>query len=131
MKKSIAIILSAALLLMTLTACGSTAASATSEETAQSVTESSAAPSGDMPGEPPEGNPPGDPPDGNGGPGGTPPGDPPDGNGGPGGFDGGMPGSALEEAARILIIPAWWRSAPQTARVARLMPAALLTKAPF
>ena len=92
MKKSIAIILSAALLLMTLTACGSTAASATSEETAQSVTESSAAPSGDMPGEPPEGNPPGDPPDGNGGPGGTPPGDPPDGNGGPGGFDGGMPG---------------------------------------
>ena len=92
MKKSIAIILSAALLLMTLTACGSTAASATSEETAQSVTESSAAPSGDMPGEPPEGNPPGDSPDGNGGPGGTPPGDPPDGNGGPGGFDGGMPG---------------------------------------
>ena len=77
---------------MTLTACGSTAASATSEETAQSVTESSAAPSGDMPGEPPEGNPPGDSPDGNGGPGGTPPGDPPDGNGGPGGFDGGMPG---------------------------------------
>ena len=82
MKKSIAIILSAALLLMTLTACGSTTASATSEEAAQSITESSAAPSGDMPGEPPEGNPPGDPPDGNGGPGGTP----------PSGFGGGMPG---------------------------------------
>ena len=81
MKKSIAIILSAALLLMTLTACGSTAASATSEETAPSITESSAATSSDMPGEPPEGTPPGDPPDGNGGPGGTP----------PGGFGGGMP----------------------------------------
>ena len=97
MKKSIAIILSAALLLMVLTACGNTTASATSEETAPSITESSAAPSGDMPGEPPEGNPPGDPLDGNGGPGGTPPGDPPDGNGGPGGtppggFGGGMPG---------------------------------------
>ena len=84
MKKSIAIILSAALLLMTLTACGSTAASATSEETAPSITESSAVPSSDMPGEPPEGTPPGDPPDGNGGPGGTP----------PGGFGGGMPGGA-------------------------------------
>ena len=84
MKKSIAIILSAALLLMTLTACGSTAASATSEETAPSITESSAATSSDMPGEPPEGTPPGDPPDGNGGPGGTP----------PGGFGGGMPGGA-------------------------------------
>ena len=82
MKKSIAIILSAALLLMTLTACGSTTASATSEEAAQSITESSAAPSGDVPGEPPEGNPPGDPPDGSGGPGGTP----------PGGFGGGIPG---------------------------------------
>ena len=84
MKKSIAIILSAALLLMTLTACGSTADSATSEETAPSITESSAATSSDMPGEPPEGTPPGDPPDGNGGPGGTP----------PGGFGGGMPGGA-------------------------------------
>ena len=84
MKKSIAIILSAALLLMTLTACGSTAASATSEETEPSITESSAATSSDMPGEPPEGTPPGDPPDGNGGPGGTP----------PGGFGGGMPGGA-------------------------------------
>ncbi len=82
MKKSITIILSAALLLMTLTACGSTAASAISEETAQTTTESSAAPSGDLPGESPEGTPPGDPPDGNGGPGGTP----------PGGFGGGMPG---------------------------------------
>ena len=84
MKKSIAIILSAALLLMTLTACGSTAAAATSEENAPSITESSAATSSDMPGEPPEGTPPGDPPDGNGGPGGTP----------PGGFGGGMPGGA-------------------------------------
>ena len=97
MKKTIALILSAALLLMILTACGNTTASATSEETAPSITESSAAPSSDLPGEPPEGNPPGDPPDGNGGPGGTPPGDPPDGNGGPGGtppggFGGGMSG---------------------------------------
>ena len=82
MKKTIALILSAALLLMILTACGNTTASATSEETAPSITESSAAPSSDMPGEPSEGNPPGDPPDGNGGPGGTP----------PGGFGGGMPG---------------------------------------
>ena len=115
MKKPIAIILSAALLLMTLmtlTACGSTTASAASEETAAATTESSAAPTDDLPvetlegnppGDPPDGNagpdgtPPGDPPDGNGGPDGTPPGDPPDGNGGPGGtppggFGGGMPG---------------------------------------
>ncbi len=88
MKKSIALILSAALLLMTLTACGSSAASSTSEETAPSITESSAAPSGDMQGEPPEGTPPGDPPDGNGGPGGTPPG------GFGGGISGGGPGGS-------------------------------------
>ena len=101
MKKTIAITLSAALLLMTLTACGNTTASAASEEAAPSITELSAFPSGDMPGEPPEGMLPGDPPDGNGGPGGTPPGDPPDGNGGPGGtppggFGGGPGGSSAD-----------------------------------
>ena len=71
MKKALAMILSAVLLLTTLTVCGGTA-SATAE-----------APGG----EPPEGMPPGDPPGGfGGGPGGTPPGDPPDGfGGGPGG----------------------------------------------
>ena len=64
MKKIIAIILSTILLLMAITACGSTAVSAASQP---------AAPSGDLPGAPP---------DGRGGPGGTP----------PGGFGGGMPG---------------------------------------
>ena len=93
MKKSIALILSAALLLMTLTACGSSAASSTSEETAPSITESSAAPSGDMQGEPPDGTPPGDPPDGNGGPGGTPPG------GFGGGISGGGPGGSSADIA--------------------------------
>ena len=86
MKKFIAIILSAALLLMTLTACGSSATSATSEEAAQPITETSAAPSGEMHGEPPEGN---------------PPGDPPDGNGGPGGSGGGMPGGPGGSSADI------------------------------
>ena len=86
MKKFIAIILSAALLLMTLTACGSSATSATSEEAAQPATETSAAPSGEMHGEPPEGN---------------PPGDPPDGNGGPGGSGGGMPGGPGGSSADI------------------------------
>ena len=117
MKKYFAIVLSAALLLMTLTACGSASAAADSENPAidaqteaLSAEEIHGAPSGEMPGEPPEGTPPGDPPedgpggtppekpDGNGGPGGTPPGGLPEGmNGGPGGtppggFGGGMPG---------------------------------------
>ena len=82
MKKTIATILSAALLLMTFTACGNTAASAASEETAPSITKSIEVPSGEMPGEPPEGAPHGDPHDRNGGPDGTP----------PGGFGGGIPG---------------------------------------
>ena len=84
MKKLIALILSTALLLMTLTVCGTAAASAAGTAATASA-ESSGAPSGDMPGEPPAGGPGGTPPekpDGNGGPGGTP----------PGGFGGGMPG---------------------------------------
>ena len=119
MKKKLAWILSAALLLMALTACGSTVAAADSGNTvtdaqteALSAENNHGAPSGEMPGEPPEGTPPGEPPeggpggtppakpDGNGGPGGTPPGDPPEGMSGgpggtpPGGFGGGMPGGS-------------------------------------
>jgi hypothetical protein len=109
MKKILAVILSAALLLTTLTACGGTATQATEESTAaQTETVEAAAATetteaaeavestgADAPG----GMPPGNPPDGNGGPGGTPPGDPPDGNGGPGGtppggFGGGPGGSS-------------------------------------
>ena len=89
MKKALAMILSAVLLLTTLAVCGGTA-SATAE-----------APGG----EPPEGMPPGDPPGGfGGGPGGTPPGDPPGGFGGgpggtpPGGFGGGPGGSSADIA---------------------------------
>ena len=114
MKKILAVILSAALLLTTLTACGGTATQATEESTAtQTETVEAAAatetteaaeavestgadaPGGMPPGDPPDGmpggTPPGDPPGGM--PGGTPPGDPPDGNGGPGGFGGGPGGS--------------------------------------
>ena len=88
MKKILATALTAALLLMTFTAIGSTAVFAISDNTETSF----------VPGNPPEGTPPGEPPEGmNGGPGGTPPGDPPDGmNGGtpPGGFGGGKPGGS-------------------------------------
>ncbi len=101
MKKRIAVLLSAVLLLMALTACGSTEAWADSQAGPPALPDSGA-PAGEMPGEPPEGDPPGAPPDGNGGPGGTPPGDPPDGNGGgtpPGGFGGGMPGGPGRSSA--------------------------------
>ncbi|MDO5459063.1 MAG: hypothetical protein Q4F32_05445, partial [Eubacteriales bacterium] len=104
MKKRIAVLLSAVLLLMALTACGSTSASAASETAAPPALPDSGAPAGEMPGQPPEGDPPAAPPDGNGGPGGTPPGDPPDGNGGgtpPGGFGGGMPGGPGRSSADI------------------------------
>ena len=103
MKKRIAVLLSAVLLLMALTACGSTEAWADSQVGPPALPDSGA-PAGEMPGEPPEGDPPGAPPDGNGGPGGTPPGDPPDGNGGgtpPGGFGGGMPGGPGRSSADI------------------------------
>ena len=94
MKKILAAVLSASLLIMTMTACGGTASAASEETAAETETQAEAvapaeagnAPSGEMPGEPPEGTPPGDPPEGMpGGPGGSPPGDPPDGKGGPGG----------------------------------------------
>ena len=94
MKKTLSIVLSLALLLMTLTACGGTAASAASNGTAAET-----AAANDMPSDPPEGTPPGDPPEGMGSrPDGTPP-EKPDGNGGPGGtppdgFGGGKPGGA-------------------------------------
>ena len=120
MKKVFAVILSAALLLMTLTACGSTASVAAEEtataqaDTAEAVETTETTTAAEVPeGTPPEGTPPGDTPsgdmgggpggtplekpDGNGGPGGTPPGDPPDGMpGGPGGFGGGPGGSSAE-----------------------------------
>ena len=108
MKKHIAVLLSAVLLLMALTACGSTEAWADSEAGPPALPDSGA-PAGEMPGEPPEGDPPGAPPDGNGGPGGTPPGDPPDGNGGgtpPGGFGGGMPGGPGRSSADITYVGA-------------------------
>ena len=104
MKKRIAVLLSAVLLLTALTACGSTSASAASETAAPPALPDSGAPAGEMAGQPPEGDPPAAPPDGNGGPGGTPPGDPPDGNGGgtpPGGFGGGMPGGPGRSSADI------------------------------
>ena len=91
MRKPVSILLAAALLIITLTACGNATVSAASEETAPSVTVSGAPTSGDMPGEPPEGTPPGAPPDGNGMPGGTP----------PGGFGGGMPGGPGGSSADI------------------------------
>ena len=101
MKKTLSIVLSAALLLMTLTACGGTAASAASSGTAAEATAANGMTSGDMPGEPPEGTPPGDPPEGMGSRnGGTPP-EKPDGNGGPGGTPpggfGGGPGGSSED----------------------------------
>ena len=118
-KKRIAL-LTAALLVFSLCACGnSTTAAAASSDTA-AVSAQTTAFSGDegkapaengFPGQPPEGTPPdgfgggpggtppGDPPEGvDGGPGGTPPGDPPEGFGGgqggtpPGGFGGGPGG---------------------------------------
>ena len=91
MRKPVSILLAAALLIITLTACGNATVSAASEETAPSMTVSGAPTSGDMPGEPPEGTPPGAPPDGNGMPGGTP----------PGGFGGGMPGGPGGSSADI------------------------------
>ena len=115
MKKVFAVILSAALLLMALTACGSTASVAAEEpttaqaDTAEAVettetTTAAEAPEGTPLGDPPSGDMGGGPggtppekPDGNGGPGGTPPGDPPDGMpGGPGGFGGGPGGNNAE-----------------------------------
>ena len=106
MKKTLAIVLSLALLLLALTGCGNTADSVTNEAAAaetplqtENTSQGSASePPGEMPGEPPEGSPPGEPPEGmNGDMNGTPPGDPPEGNGGPGGtppggFGGGAPG---------------------------------------
>ncbi len=110
MKKTLAAILSTAVLLLSFTACGGADASAATDSAAaepQTQTEASpseetrepngAPPAGERPGPPPEGTPPGAPSDGKGGPEGTPPGAPPDGNGGPGGtppggFGGGMPG---------------------------------------
>ncbi len=78
MKKPLAILLCTALLMMTMTVCGTAPASA-----AQGPA-----------GSPPSGAPAGGPPDGNGGPGGTPPdGTPPEGTP-PDGFGGGMPGGA-------------------------------------
>ena len=68
MKKPLAILLCTALLMMTMTVCGTAPASAAQEPA----------------GSPPSGAPAGGPPDGNGGPGGTP----------PDGFGGGMPGGA-------------------------------------
>ena len=95
MKKTIAILLSLAVLLMGLTACGktNTAETESESETTQtiqaddetSVSAEGQAPDGEQPGDPPEGGPGGTPPDGEppeGGPGGTPPG------GGPGGSSG-------------------------------------------
>ena len=74
MKKHIAVLLSAMLLLMALTACGSAEAWADSEAGPPALPDSGA-PAGEMP--PPASRPratlPGAPPDGNGGPGSTPP----------------------------------------------------------
>ncbi len=101
----------AALLVISLAACGSSAATNTDNttsaaeqsETADAGNNSENAESnvpGGFPGEPPEGGPGGTPPEGGpegtppqGGPGGTPP-DKPDGNGGPGGAPGGAPGGS-------------------------------------
>ena len=109
-KNMIALLL-AALLVLSLAACGSSASSDTDNsttaaeqsETANASNNSENAESnvpGDFPGEPPEGGPGGTPPEGGpggtppqGGPGGTPP-DKPDGNGGPGGTPGGAPGGS-------------------------------------
>ena len=123
MKKTFALITAVCLLLALFAGCGSTEASAASEETA--AEQAAADNTSDIrPGEPPEGftpdgTPPGDPPegfDGNfpGGPGGnrpdgTPPGDPPegfsgkDGKGGtpPGGFPGGSGGPGGSGSADI------------------------------
>ena len=85
MKKFSAIVLSLALLLMSLTVCGSITASAASETAAPSREDTDGAFSGDTSGKPPEGDPPGDPSAGKGRPGGIP----------PGGFDGGMPGGGF------------------------------------
>ena len=73
MKKTLAILLCTALLMMTMTVCGTSPASAAQEPA----------------GSPPSGAPAGSPPDGNGGPGGTP----------PDGFGGGMPGGDTAPAA--------------------------------
>ncbi len=109
-KNMIALLL-AALLVLSLAACGSSASSDTDNsttaaeqsETADASNNSENAESnvpGDFPGEPPEGGPGGTPPEGGpggtppqGGPGSTPP-DKPDGNGGPGGAPGGAPGGS-------------------------------------
>ena len=123
MKKTIALILAALMVLSTLTGCGSTASDKTAQseteqtETTNSTdpTEAPEAPSADSPegtppgdppegmGAPPEGTPPGDPPEGMGAPpDGTPPGNPPEGMPGgpggtpPGGFGGGPGGSSAD-----------------------------------
>ena len=90
-KKIIALLL-AAMLLVSLYACGNSAVNDsvnTSDQTAHTETASDTDDSfktndNDVPGDSSEGNSVGTPPDGEGGSGGTPPGDPPDGNGGPG-----------------------------------------------
>ncbi len=100
MKKVFAVILSAALLLTTLTACGGTATQATEESTA-AQTETTEAVETTAAAQAPEGTPPGDPPDGNGGPGGTPPGDPPGGM--PGGGPGGGSSADIDYAGAVTI----------------------------
>jgi hypothetical protein len=100
MKKILAVILSAALLLTTLTACGGTATQATEESTA-AQTETTEAVETTAAAQAPEGTPPGDPPDGNGGPGGTPPGDPPGGM--PGGGPGGGSSADIDYAGAVTI----------------------------
>ena len=91
--KNVIALLLAALLVISLAGCGSSAstdtynstAAAEQSETANASDDSENTESnvpGDFPGEPPEG-----------GPGGTPP-DKPDGNGGPGGAPGGAPGGS-------------------------------------
>ena len=114
MKKTLTVILSAALLLTAFTACGGAASAATEAtetartETAEAVEAADTAAAADAPGGQapqgtPPGDPPGDPPGGfGGGPGGPPSGDPPGGSGGgpggppPGGFGGGPGGSSAD-----------------------------------
>ena len=95
MKKTLAAVLTAALLLMTLTLCGSGAAYAESGSAAVPAGGPGEMPSGERPGMPPEGTPPGEPPAGmSGGPGG--PGGPGN-SGGPGGSNADIAYSAAVE----------------------------------
>ena len=96
MKKTLAVILSAVLLLTAVTACGSTNSAATEDPAATQNETPAETPGGKPPEGTPPGDPPGDPPGGmGGGPGGTPPGDPPGGmGGGPGGMPPGGPGGS-------------------------------------